>query len=736
MAETFDAYEFGIRFRIESDDTEKKINEISNALNKVGVTFDDAFDPKGINDLMKGLTDAIGKLKNFDETLFALAGSLDSISHKFSALGGFLLGGFMRHAREGIFNAGQIEKGINKLQLMAKKKMPEMADTIYKEVMEAGLHTVQTTQQVTDLTFGMLTQKINPFTEELKNIQLTTGETVTAMETLSDVASIMPYGMGGLTMGIRQALGEGKLSRMRGLGARLDLGEEQLKRYNKALKKAKGPQEKFNALVKELAEDYGGLAKAQENSFAFIMMQLDDIRDKFHKTFFIDTGVLQMIADFLKEIQFYFIDLLESDKLEGLKESMKVIASTFLDIARRVFEGVKAVVEFVAANPQLMEMSVHLGLLASGAAMATGKLAGLLSVMANLLVVMTNMRALGIGKMFAKMAPIFAGGKLKGVLTIARAGFAALAGSLASIASTVAPILAIAAAIAAVVYGIAKWAVGGKDMADTWKRVQLVFKGLSEMISTLSDGTASMSAETAQALEEMGLLDLVVKLTEAWKKFSDFFVGFWDGISPELDYAWDAIVGMFESLATLTASILTMFASLFGLTGGVEENADGTADSWEKTGKIVGKIVGGLVFLVTMLADFVSIVADGWTSLMLAIVGIMEELYYQISRIPGMGGDEGQMRDYAQYRQSLQASLNASEEARNKRAAMNAEGFEPVPTKENTGITGKGKNAKMDEAKLAALLAAEIKKQPIVLNGRQLNEGLGDSVESEEERTN
>ena len=126
------------------------------------------------------------------------------------------------------------------------------------------------------------------------------------------------------------------------------------------------------------------------------------------------------------------------------------------------------------------------------------------------------------------------------MLPAIKAGFVAISAALAGVGSAVAtyflPVTAIIAGVILSVYLLKRaWETNFGGIQDVitgaWNKVSLVFRGIRELVGSLSGGVGQMSAELAQKLQSAGLLGFVVTVFKAYYRVREAMAGLWGAFS-------------------------------------------------------------------------------------------------------------------------------------------------------------------------------------------------------------
>ena len=207
---------------------------------------------------------------------------------------------------------------------------------------------------------------------------------------------------------------------------------------------------------------------------------------------------------------------------------------------------------------------------------------------------------------------IAAAGTIGLMLPAIKAGLAAMGAAIAGVGSTFAayflPVVAIIGGVVLAVYLLKRaWETNFAGIRDTilgaWEKVQLVFQGIRALITSLSGGAGTMSADLAQKLEQAGLMGLVVTvfriyyrvrqlLTDLWEAFSDAF----GKIRAILEPAVRALMQAYGMLYKAIYSVL----EIFGLAA---SSAD--ASSYRSLGETLGTVLGVIAKVGAYLLKFV-----------------------------------------------------------------------------------------------------------------------------------
>lgn len=464
------------------------------------------------------MTSAFQSMNNILATMEGTAGRVfDMMKNRMFGLG-----------KEMIDTAGKIEATKASFMFNFSKSLgQEGAEGAFKRAQAAGLRMVQTTNEVIEMATLMKRMgQVNIFDpkidETFKTIQGAKGDMA---DLLGDMAAMNPRGMTGVAF----AMSAGLTGQWTAFQQRLDISKEKVLEIKKATEGAKDSTERLARMAPFLYDLFGGQAQSMSNTWKFITAQFDDIRDKMFST--LGMPMLDALKPALVELKDFFVGddgiLTQEGRLDGVVAQFKTFGAVLGKIALSAVTFVKGITLFVQAHPGVVKFVV---------ALATG------------LTVLTGMVA------------------------------AALALKAAFIAITLAsPMVALGAALALGAVLFAKWVVHGKSLADTFDRVKLVGTALMEVLTSLKGDTFALNAETAKALEEKGLLGLVIKLGQFAFRAKEFFGAMFD----QFRNNWEMI----------KSSFLPAFENISTMLGGFGASATTDVEKWTSAGRTLADVL-------------------------------------------------------------------------------------------------------------------------------------------------
>ncbi len=207
---------------------------------------------------------------------------------------------------------------------------------------------------------------------------------------------------------------------------------------------------------------------------------------------------------------------------------------------------------------------------------------------------------------------IAAAGTIGLMLPAIKAGLAAMGAAIAGVGSTFAayflPVVAIIGGVVLTVYLLKRaWETNFAGIRDTilgaWEKVQLVFQGIRALVTSLSGGAGTMSADLAQKLEQAGLMGLVVTVFRIYYRVRQFLTGLWEAFSDAFGniraILEPAVRALMQAYGMLYKAIFSVL-EIFGLAA---SSAD--ASSYRSLGETLGTVLGVIAKVGAYLLKFV-----------------------------------------------------------------------------------------------------------------------------------
>jgi TP901 family phage tail tape measure protein len=207
---------------------------------------------------------------------------------------------------------------------------------------------------------------------------------------------------------------------------------------------------------------------------------------------------------------------------------------------------------------------------------------------------------------------IAAAGTIGLMLPAIKAGLAAMGAAIAGVGSTFAayflPVVAIIGGVVLAVYLLKRaWETNFAGIRDTilgaWEKVQLVFQGIRALVTSLSGGAGTMSADLAQKLEQAGLMGLVVTVFRIYYRVRQFLTSLWEAFSDAFGkiraILEPAVRALMQAYGMLYKAIFSVL-EIFGLAA---SSAD--ASSYRSLGETLGTVLGVIAKVGAYLLKFV-----------------------------------------------------------------------------------------------------------------------------------
>lgn len=425
-------------------------------------------------------------------------------------------------------------------------------ENIYGQVLKDAADLTFTFEQTSRLASSLGRMKINPFggTKEEDQLFLSrNGDRIRALSVLQDTADAVGKSADDVVVSLRNAMG----GQWKSLQDRFDIPREKIAQWRKETEKLKEPQEKYNALVKNLSLMFGGAGLEKAQNYNKAIAQIPDLIQQ------IKAGA-GMAG--LRHITAGVFDLVKAlGGIAGSKEAMSALSGGFEVIGHAVGFGFKAVAAFASwvkdmlvAFPWFPKVAAALSLLAFAFVTVGGAVLG------------------AVASAMAMKAAFAAAG-----ITVS---------GLALGAAVLLPVLVLGAALLGAI-GLGAKAAGDMTkegwggIGDTFQKINLVFKGVSESIASYNGSTSEMSLETAEALEKGGLMGTVNKIMSAFHKANSALEGFEDAID-EVSYKLAPV--LIPMLNEMGAAFWDICDALELSSAAMRVNS-GTTDDWAGSGR-------------------------------------------------------------------------------------------------------------------------------------------------------
>lgn len=507
-----------------------------------------------------------------------------------------------------------------------------------QQVMKKALLVAERTAFKTKEVFGLVASlgrfHVDPFTE----VRGKGGGTMTALEALQDVAAATGQALPSVKMALQNFL-SGTTFKQAILSARrrLDLVPEALKKIKDGFADAATPQEKFALFAGAISESYGGMGEKLSHTFAAIVANIGDVRDKLFAA--IGTPALKGFTKLALAVKDWLNELAaRAAEGGGLAKVFTQLAKVASVVGLVMLRLVKFAVRVIEVFPTLTAVGVTLtsGLVAmtmaaaalivtviaiGSAALVTAGAIKLMQLSFKSLAIMSTKVLLpALAKvqfllmsrlpMAARVNIATLSGLTKAFYAVRVAAFAAFS----TIATALAPfwpvILGVTAAVGLLV---SAWNRDFGGMRTTVERIVATFSALRSLFKSLnSDGVGFMSLEQHKELKRLGLVQFVTDLFSGIENLRRSFEALADGFSEAFSAALDA-AGWLDNTEKSVKG-LDDALGVVETPKWLEALNQVSPEQWREFGKEVGKVVGVTI----KLADAVVSLAEAFESLSMA----------------------------------------------------------------------------------------------------------------------
>lgn len=386
------------------------------------------------------------------------------------------------------------------------------------------------------------------------------------------------------------ALAEGTTRSVQSLERLLDvpLGDE----FARQFAQTTDAGERFDMLMERIAVAAPNLlaqGEAMNNSWSTAVSNLSDRWNSVLGG--IGMGLTDVLGPVLRELMADF-NMSTTDMREKFREIGRGIGEFLAPLVRFVGQIIIAVTHFAMAHPFLMKMLAVFLLLGGAAAVVAGTA---ISILGSIVAIAVPIAA--IVMYWSIIGPI-----------------------VAAVASAVGSVLLPALVVGGLL--LAAWSADLFNVRSIVTRIATAFRALYELISN-EDGRTGMSflsEETANELQDMGILGFTTDLWAAFTRLRDFVVSVWDTISIAGERAWMTIRGALAAAFPDQGQQILDSTSLMDFINGLS-NAD-----WEAIGVQVGIFIGDFIIKVTVLV-----------TLLIQLLGLITQLQESIPDLSAGG---------------------------------------------------------------------------------------------------
>jgi len=340
-----------------------------------------------------------------------------------------------------------------------------------------------------------------------------TGNMISGLEALSDAAAGAQVGLGDTIRMVEGAL-EGQFD---SLQYQMRLSAQEVTRMRAEIGRATNDQEKYNAIVRTLAQHWGGAQQAVGRTFNMATLRLHSMSEQLLAAFGKDG--LAAITPVLFELHDFMVHMKEDE------DFMKAVSSAFTALGHAIAYVIKEaihlghwMVSLVKAYPNLVKYTMMF--LAVGGALAIA-LGTLLTVLASVAAAIVAIQA--------------AAGMVVPVLT--------------AVGTVLGHIILAAAAIGLVAYGVKRAFETNLGGIQTFFRgLFALVRGVTEAVSNWGEESTWVTEETYRAMERYGvdkyyrnIVGWIARAQRAWHGFYYTLRSIWSEIEPQLVWGWNEI---------------------------------------------------------------------------------------------------------------------------------------------------------------------------------------------------
>lgn len=523
---------------------ESKLDKIADGFNKAALAAKDL--GKASNDLgdVGDKLDKIGAI--------AKSGFMSEMGSKIGELGAKMNETFSRmyeKSKETFMDIVKEASAFEDIGSSLKFAFGAQSDAVFEQVKKDAADLTFTLADVSELASSLGRMKINPFggTEAADQLFMSrTGEKIRALAVLQDTADAVGKSTQDLTAAIRNTMAGDWVS----LQDRFDIPKDKIKQWKKEIDGLKEPQEKYNALVKNLGLMFGGAGALKAENYTKIVAQIPDLIQQ------IKAGVggegLKVLTGSLKEFVASLTDFAkDKEAVAALGAAFKLLATA---VGYVITIGARAVTflrHLLASAPFLPILAMGLFIMVGAGLALAGALAG---VTAATMAAVSAFAALEAEMLIPALV----------MLPLIVAGFAALG--------------------AAILVGYAAFQIFSNNLGgvgDTFTKIRAVVGGLIELIQSYNGETGTMSAETAKTLKDLGMFDTVKDIFMTFHKASEAFEAF----KAEMQDMGELIAPVFlPMLDEMKDLFYELGAAFTGAAAGAGDSA-GQTRSWTQVAK-------------------------------------------------------------------------------------------------------------------------------------------------------
>ena len=500
----------------------------------------------------------------------ALGGAISSAGEALQGLGVRMMSTFATLVRESVEVGQRFQE--TELRINASfQGNPEGARRTIAFLDDLAERTALTNQQVGQLGAQLTGIGITNLADSFVQFE---GSQLSSLEAFTRILQTKGARAGTVMTAAVNAVAEGSDRSVQSLERLLDvpLGRE----FSRQFQQTEDAGERFHMLMERITQTAPNLLRQGEAMNDAWSTAMSNLTDRWQAMLGgIGQGIIDVVGPVLQELMREF-GVSTTDMRERFREIGRGIGEVVAVIARFVGHIVIAATQFAMAHPFLMKL-LAVFLLVGGAAFVL--LGTFLSI---------------LGSIVAMAVPI----------ALIAAYWSVIGPIVAGIASTIGSVLLPLLAIGAVLF--AAWELDILNIRSIVTRVATAFRALFELFSNEDGrtGISFLSEDTAQELQDMGILQFTTDLFGVFTRLRDFIVGVWHGISIAGQRAWIIIREALAQAFPAQGHQLLESTSLMDFINSLS-NAD-----WEQMGAMIGNFIGnfivGATYLLSLLLQLVT----------------------------------------------------------------------------------------------------------------------------------
>lgn len=352
-----------------------------------------------------------------------------------------------------------------------------------------------------------------------------------------------------------------------------------------AYKTAKNSQERMDAISAVISRVYGGISKSTEDTFGFILANLDDVVKTLKST--IGEKIVPTLAPIVKTI-FDFLDSFSRDTelINAIAEGFRQVALAVTEVMKTLVPVLNWVKDLIKQRPEVAKYAIMFVAIAGATNMMLGKF---------------MMFTVEVGKFIQYGLPAL------------RDGLKSIGSAMSSVGMKALPLIAgIAAIVGAAYLAYRAYEENFGGMRDFVDGLVFGFQVLIDIIRSWSHGTVEMSEETYNKLNDLGIAEWVIGLGGWIASAIDWTVKLGKAIWENIGYVWDPIKSVAYEVGSvfleIFADIGQLIEDMFGQDipsklDGTEKSVDGVQSAMMKVEVFLNTIGDGIKWVLGIVRE-------------------------------------------------------------------------------------------------------------------------------------